>query len=524
MSKTDAISQEKPSATLPPDAEAKTIHILITQCLQNGFFLAEKSRLCLPEKAVDNMLLGTDSSVSAELKNQSKKANKRVYPKGQLKKGPLYTFLNTLINSVPKGDELRVLHLRDWHSPSPRYDAERQLYGGHCEAGTWEAAPLAGYEEFLEPWGCDKDQAQLAQTLSGFSQANQIGGNIIYYDVRSDSVFDFKEPVAPELYAVYQTALAQRKDQRNKVARNEPEEQYGDYYADTFLEAILDQVIKDNQRKSKREGRRALVYIAVIGVYADIKIWTLINGIRARYETDGILVSDVLTASLDMERSLAAYDFFDKVLNVEVVHSLTELLRPMLPNQDVTIDESIIKGLPNFRDYRTFFLDKKKVLASQDNKLLDYLSFTQKRNSEVYKQIYGANRWLLWMGRLFLVVALLLVVLQVGVEGIDIRPEVWVLTGGLSIAQLLTSFFLVPMAQLRNNVNALVRMQNYLETYSTITSLLRFHMTRANQLNPQDPDLSIKELELVKKQMDIIQVAAKEISATFTDVPVKDQE
>ncbi|MCA9916013.1 MAG: hypothetical protein KC496_21810, partial [Anaerolineae bacterium] len=79
-----------------------------------------------------------------------------------------------------------------------------------------------------------------------------------------------------------------------------------------------------------------------------------------------------------------------------------------------------------------------------------------------------------------------------------------------------------PMAQMRNNVNALVRLQNYLETYSTISSLLRFHMTRANQLNPQDTARSTEELTLVEKQMTIIQNAAQKMSDTFSDIPVKD--
>lgn len=518
MSDSEPTNQKKPSAGQQHGTNTETIHILITQCLQNAFFLAEKGRLCLPELTVKQMLVGTNS----DTEDTSPDPNRRIYPKDKLQKGPLYTFLDTLISNVSKDRELYVLHLRDWHTPSPRYDAERRLYGGHCEAGTWEAEPLAGYEKFLMPWGNDNDQAQSAQSLKGYRQTNENGGKIIYYDVRSDSVFDFKEPVASELYDVYQRALAQRREQGDRAAKIDVDEQCGDYYADTFLEAILDQVIKDKQRKNRRAGRETLVYVTVIGVYTDIKIRTLINGLRTRYETDGLLVSDVLTASPDIERSLAAYDFFDKVLNVEVVHSLTELLRPMLPNQDVMVDESIIKGLPNFRDYKTFFLDKQTVLASQDNKLLDYLELTQKRSGEVYTQIYKANWWLLWMGRLFLSVALLLVVLQVGVKEVVIPTEVWVLTGGLSIAQLLTSFFLIPMAQMRNNVNALVRLQNYLETYSTISSLLRFHMTRANQLNPQDTARSTEELTLVEKQMTIIQNAAQKMSDTFSDIPVKD--
>ncbi|MBZ0276927.1 MAG: hypothetical protein K8I60_12325, partial [Anaerolineae bacterium] len=184
------------------------------------------------------------------------------------------------------------------------------------------------------------------------------------------------------------------------------------------------------------------------------------------------------------------------------------------------------KGLPDFRDYKTFFLDKQKVLASQDNKLLDYLELTRKRSTEVYEEIRNANWWLLLTGRILLAIVLIMVAVQVifPLFGREIRipTEVWVLTGGLSVAQLLTSFFLIPMAQMRNNVNALVRMQNYLETYSTVSSLLRFHMTRANQLNPQDPAKAKEELALIREQMDIIQTAAKEMSATFTDVPVKD--
>lgn len=38
---------------------------------------------------------------------------------------------------------------------------------------------------------------------------------------------------------------------------------------------------------------------------------------------------------------------------------------------------------------------------------------------------------------------------------------------------------------MRNNVNALVRLRNYLETYSSVTGLLRYHLTKAERLRFQ---------------------------------------
>ena len=37
----------------------RDVYILITQCLQNSFFLSKESQLCLPDDVVRQMLVGT---------------------------------------------------------------------------------------------------------------------------------------------------------------------------------------------------------------------------------------------------------------------------------------------------------------------------------------------------------------------------------------------------------------------------------------------------------------------------------
>jgi hypothetical protein len=87
------------------------------------------------------------------------------------------------------------------------------------------------------------------------------------------------------------------------------------------------------------------------------------------------------------------------------------------------------------------------------------------------------------------------------------------------VAQLLTSFILIPQLQIRNNLQELVRLRNYLETYSTISGLLRFFMTKANSLhipeNDKERELAEKELNLLEHRINIIMNAARQLASVF---------
>lgn len=477
--------------------------ILITQCLQNSFFLAEESRLCLPPDAASQILVGASEGNAERRTRQSQQlyevvGNRRQFAPKLIQKGPLYSFLEEVTQRRPSGTMLHMINIRDWHAPSRAYDKERRVYGSHCEAGTWGAEYIEGFERFLEPWKHPESKKNLPDAESIIRAAHSLNGyqlnpKVTYYDVRSDSVFDFKAPESDEL--------------RAELERLEGRKGQG-----TFLEAILDRLIKEN--------KKANVYVAVIGVYSDIKIKTLLIELKARYDIDNLVVSDVLTAAPDIERHVGALDFFDKVLNIEIIHNLNALVDVVDPGEMSQIPEGLLQGYVDFRDYRNYFLDRQKLLSYQDTRILEYVELVGARSVDVYRTIYDANRWLIRFGFAFLLLTLLLIMLRV--VNVNVPLELLWISGGLTVAQLLTSFFVVPIAQLRTNIQNLVRLRNYLETYSNITALLRYHLTKVERLQPQiDADGGEKariELGLVERQIDLIISAARQMAETFGQI------
>lgn len=493
---------QAPSGT-PTKPRDNGVYILITQCLQNGFFLADDSRLCLPKESVRRMLIGNrpelQNTGSTYMKEFEEPVDgyKRVIQHELLKSGPMYKFFELLTRNIPAHRDLHIVNIRDWHAPSRRYDDERQRYGIHCEAGTWEAEPIEGLKDFLAPWSEVKANAEAAKeqarSLQGYSSPDK--PNLHYYDIRSDTVFDFKASEHPELV----------EERMAKAGGNYP----------TMLEAVLRNLIESNP------GKR--IYIGLIGAYTDIKIKLLLIGLRTRFDVDNLFVSDVLTTAPTLERHLEALDFFDKVLNIEVVHSLTDFARALNPGVEGVVPHSLTKDHVDFRDYRSYFLDKQRLLAFQDEKLLDYLEITSQRSTQVYTRIYDANVTLLRFGFLFLTLTAIMVIMML--LNFEVHSEALWVTGGLSAVGIITSFFLLPSAQMRNNINTLVRLRNYLETYSTISGLLRYHLTKVEHMQPRLMDdkqreHAEKELVLLEKQMDIIQKAAKSMSDTFLDIPL----
>src|SRR5215471_9124473 len=127
-----------------------TRYVLLTQCLQNDFFLNRECRLSLPDEAVKTMLLGK-RAYDQDLGTGSK----RTISPAELRAGPLGLFLATMIGSRRSGERgigtLDVINIRDWHIPGDAYDAERRRYGAHCERGSWGAAYLDGLADHLDP-------------------------------------------------------------------------------------------------------------------------------------------------------------------------------------------------------------------------------------------------------------------------------------------------------------------------------------------------------------------------------------
>ena len=201
-------------------------------------------------------------------------------------------------------------------------------------------------------------------------------------------------------------------------------------------------------------------------MYTDIKIRTLMNGLRSRYRIDNLVVSDVLTAAPSLERHLEALDFLHKVLSVEVVHSLNDLVSILAPGSKREISKDVIQDHVDFRSYRSYYLNKQNLLAYQDSKRIEYLELTRTRSKAIYAQVYSTNKWLLRFGYAFLILTVIfggmyLLALALNAFGVieRLQPEPWlfgsIVTGGLSLIQLFAVFFRNPLNDLQDNFEQL---------------------------------------------------------------------
>jgi hypothetical protein len=98
----------------------------------------------------------------------------------------------------------------------------------------------------------------------------------------------------------------------------------------------------------------ARIYVGVIGFYTDIKVKMLLTGLRTQYELPNLAVSDTFTASTSLERHLSGLDFAAKLLTVEVVHGINDLVR-YLGGAGSLEGESKIVAADSFSRYQTYF-------------------------------------------------------------------------------------------------------------------------------------------------------------------------
>jgi nicotinamidase-related amidase len=448
--------------------EPDSVYILITQCLQNNFFLAHENRLCLPDDIAMRLLVSGKSKLETKdmYKLEPPYPNRRKVSADLLKNGPLYQFLESTIDDPNRLNDVHVIHIKDWHKPSRNYDTERRSYGSHCEAGTWEANPIDGFDKYLQPWKGLPGARKQAQSMQGFRDEKTV-----YYEILSDSLFDFRPEVPGH---------------------------------PSLLAEILHRLIFGDGMRTRR------VYIVVVGVMTDIKIKTLLTSLRSLCHLDNLILSDVLSAASTLERHLSGLDYADKVLNVEIIHSLNDLVSVLNPYHADRIAEEVISHHVDFRQYRSYYLDKQNVLAYQDQKLIQYLELTSKRGTEVYEQVFKTNKYLTWFGLAFLVVTVILGTLRF-LDPSRFSLDVVVLTGGLSMTQLLAGFFYNPLNRLQENLNNLVQLRTQLETHSTVTALLRHHLTMPENLQNED-------LQHLREQMSIVQDVASKASSSVSQI------
>ena len=466
--------------------------VLITECLQNDLFLNSRCALQLPQTVVPQMLIGRREFDLSNGGNGPNHARAKA-----IGDGPLGLFLRAVVTARKTNKKLPVLHvvnLRDWHVAGHEYDIERRSYGTHCEGGTWGAQYLDGIAQYLDPTG--------TADTSCYAEA----GSAKIYHLRTDSVFDFKP-------------RAERRDGHRKFRASE-------------LEDVLDLIVQGSDDDLKRmpgllrehglAGIHALarevdaedkprtdrpVYMAVIGAYTDIKVQTLLVGLRTQYDLPNLAVSDTFTASGSLERHLTALDYSARVLGVDVVHGINDLAAyvgtpPPLPNE-----QDVVARL-SFTRYRSYIQDKQNVLAFQDEKLHQYLALTERRSLEVYERIKNANTFLIVFGVAFLTATLIFSILN-AVMPDTFSWKVVAVTGGIGLVQLVSSFFSQPMRDLQRNLTNLAVFKMTLESHSLKTALARYHLTTPRTLREftsHDEVVAAQaQIAVLKKQVQAIQ-------------------
>jgi hypothetical protein len=492
-----AVSEETPQAE-------ESRYVLITQCLQNDLLLNPECRLSLPESVVREVLLGQrgfDTKAGEGVRHLPSKA---------LEEGPLGLFLARTIGRRLEGEKARgvlhVINLRDWHVPDDNYDYERRRYGAHCEAGTWGAGYVDGFERWLDPAG-----SPLEEKARYFEE-----GSIRIHHVHADSIFDFR----PRLE--YIDAQKRKFGQSRK-------------FGPSSLEILLDVIIQGSEAHQERarellradphpqallplkneidkihEGNEACssapLYVGVIGFYTDIKVAILLAGLRTRYELPNLAVSDTFTASTTLERHLSGLDFAAKLLNVEVIHGINDLVRFLGGTEDAELEESKIVAADSFSRYQTYFQDRQNVLAYDSEKLKEYERLTQRRSIGVYETIRRANTFLIAWGTASLTVTLILAILQA--FGVVDETAPTAILAGLTLAAFVGVFFTRPSSDLQRNLTNLAIFKMILESHSLKTALARFHLTTPQALRelPTEP-----EAVAAKRQIETLQEELKAV-------------
>ena len=334
--------------------------------------------------------------------------------------------------------------------------------------------------------------------------------------MRSDSVFDFK-PTAVHRSGRIKFRASQLEDVLDIVLQG----------ADADLEkmrrllreggfAAIHQLAREVDSEEKPDAA-GTVYVAVLGVWTDIKVLTVLAGLCTRYDLRDLAVSDTFTASATLERHLAGLDFAAKLLGVEVVHGINDLVG-FLGMPPAVEDESKVVARSSFARYQSFFQDKQNVLAFQDEKLRQYLQLTEQRSLDVYERIKRTNMLLIYFGCAFLGLTLLFAVLS-AIWPDRFRWQIAAVTGGVGVLQLVSAFISKPIRDLQQNLTNLAVFKMILESHSLKTALARFHLTTPQTLRELRTE---SEAALAAAQVATLQQQVKAIqefdSADFADL------
>jgi hypothetical protein len=465
----------------------------LTQCLQNDFFYNRECRIYLGDQAAMTMLAGGGAQMPPE-----RTGGRLSVPAKDVERGPLGVFLDAVINRRRREaggpGTLHVINIRDWHEPGPSYDVERRAYGSHCEKGTWGAAYVAGLDCILDPRGEGK-----VKEARSFAE-----GSVRICHVHSDSVFDFRPRLGADGKTEGKLPCTELEYILDILVQGSDEEleQVDDLLSRGL--SLSDPRIRElAQLAAPRQAAQASIYMAIIGAYSDVKILTLVGGLLSRYDLPNLAVSDSLTGSPTLERHIAGLDFANKVMHVEVVHGVNDLVR-YLGGTPPLDNESILVASDGFARYQTFFKDKQSVLAYQTEKLQDYLALTEKRALDTYKWIARSNLFLICWGSAFLVATLVFAILS-AVDPDRFSWAIPAITGGLSLLQLVTAFYTQPIRDLHRNLTNLTGHRMLLESHSLKMALARFHLTTPHTLRDVrtagEAEQASRQIEVLEKEL-----------------------
>jgi nicotinamidase-related amidase len=437
------------------------IYILITQCLQNDFFLNLNCRLSLPTDAVSKLLIHPMSE-----KTFSESKSRRKIDATTLRKGPLGRLLQATVGQRLGGQRLggegqgtlHLVNIRDWHTPGEHYDRERRVYGSHCQAGTWGAEYIDGLTSLLDPDSTRRHLGDMRTEDPGFDPKGRQHGSVVVHHVHSGTLFDL------ESFAFSPSELAQ----------------------------VLGKIITPESREHVR--------VAVVGVYTDIKIQVVLQSLRVAYNLENLVVSDSLTASPTLERHLGALDFANKVLGVEVMHGVGDLARFLGSDPKDEELESSSSEIA-FADYAQYFRDKQSIVSYEDTQQRSYRQQISKSLGQTVRLVKGTNVFLIGCGAVTLVATVVLAVLAAIHPGrIPIALPISLL--GVSVAQLVTIFFSRPVQELTAMLNREAVFRLLLESRSLRLALARYHLTTPQALDGGEGAKA--EAEILRDQLNVL--------------------
>lgn len=487
-----------------PKTTGQARYVLITECLQNDFFLNPECRLYLSDAEVKKLLVAKESHEDDVF--ETKDGHRRVKERF-LRAGPLGVFLEATIGkrlTTARDDVLHVINVRDWHERNESYDQERRMHGRHGEAGTWGAGYVDGFRKYLSPAG------------DGFDgrATYYAGESVRIYHVHADSIFDFRPRWTEHsrrtpkfkqsrLEQLLDILIAGTDEQVDALA-----DALGEPYGTERQHSHAIATIAGDATKTAHE--LSTVYVAVIGIYTDVKIPILLAGLRARYLIPNLAVSDTLTASRGLERQLVGLDFADKLLGVEVIHGIEDLAAYVGSEVELE-DESKLVAAPDFQQFRSYFADKQNVLAHQTERLDEYQQLTERRSIRLYRMIAYANAFLLIIGGAFLLLALVSSILSIASP--DRFPwQIAAVTGGLGLGGLVAVFFTRPIKDLQQNLNNLASFKMILESHSLKEAFTRYHLTTPEvlrEVGETERTSALLQIEALREQLAVIDASQK---------------